>query len=498
MRRAHGRHPNSTLPQRRKINAEKTKNIAHAITKSKAKKKKMLAISVLVYLLMTVVVGLLASRFVRNAEDFVLAGRQLPLVLAASAMFATWFGSETIMGASSEFVKHGLIGVIEDPFGAALCLLLVGAIFARPLYRMNILTFGDFYRIKYDTRIEVIAGFFLVISYFGWIAAQFVAMGILLNVVLGVSLPVGIAISAGVVLVYTAVGGMWSISITDFLQTIVILIGLILLLAELLPRAGGLSAVVAKTPPDFFRAWPQPTFADGIQYLAAWITIGLGSIPGQDLFQRVMSARSERVAVRAAYLSSFLYLSIGMLPLLIGLCATQLYPELLQGDEQMVLPMAVLQHSSLFVQVLFYGALLSAIMSTSSGAILAPATILAENLIKPMLPRRDALPSLLLLRASVVIIAVIAFIMASMRSNIYELVGESSALSLVSLFVPLTAGLFWKKATPTGALLAMFSGMATWLLFEFTALDGPPLIPGLIASFLGMLAGNFIHKPRSK
>jgi len=459
----------------------------------------MLAVSVFVYLLVTILIGIIASRFVRSSEDFVLAGRKLPLILASSAVFATWFGSETIMGASSEFVQHGLLGVIEDPFGASLCLLLVGLFFARPLYRMNILTFGDFYRIKYNRQVEILASIFLVISYFGWIAAQLVAMGIILNVIFSTSLLIGILISALIMLIYTFIGGMWSISVTDFMQTVIIIVGLLLLLFDISGKAGGLTHVIEQTPDHFFRFIPEFNPMAILTYLAAWITIGLGAIPQQDVFQRVMSARSERVAVQASMLGAGLYLTVALIPLMIGLSARLLYPELQSmGDHQLTIPFAVLQHSNLLIQIMFFGALLSAILSTSSGATLAPATILAENLIRPYLKNLSDRAFLRILRLSVVIVASISTILATLRSNIYELVGESSALSLVSLFVPMVAGIFWKRANTRGALISMISGMITWLIFEFLHFEIPSLLPALGMSFVGMLVGSLVRYPAAR
>lgn len=450
----------------------------------------MLVASVIAYLGVTVLIGAVASRFVSSSEDFVLAGRRLPLMLATTAVFATWFGSETILGASSEFVQHGLIGVIEDPFGAALCLFLVGVFFARPIYRMNLLTFGDFYRIKYDARVEAVSSVFMIISYFGWIAAQFVAMGIILNVVFELPLAMGIVLSAVLVLIYTYLGGMWSISITDFLQTVIIIVGLGFLLWEMMGQAGGWSRVVDSAPEGYFDMLPEFQPEAMVTWVAAWITIGLGSIPQQDVFQRVMAARTERVAVQASLLGSGMYLTIAFIPLLIGLCARLLYPEMLVDDPQMVIPRAVLLHSEPWIQALFFGALLSAIMSTASGATLAPATILAENILKPRIGHLGDRGLLTLLRFSVVVVAVVSTVLASMRSNIYELVGESSALSLVSLFVPMVAGLYWRRATPAGALLSMVMGMAVWLLGEMVGLSVPSLIPALLASAVAMVAGS--------
>jgi len=457
----------------------------------------MLLAFLLLYLCINLAIGWWASRRVKNTTDFVMAGRQLPLLVAGSALFATWFGSETILGASSELVTHGLLGVIEDPFGAALCLLLVGAFYARPLYRLNLLTFNDFFRIRFDRRTELISALFMVPSYFGWIAAQLVAMAVVLQAVAGVPFFWGVLLCAGVVVFYTYIGGMWAVSVTDFVQTILIVLGLAILAVQLWGKTGGWEPLREATPPDFFRFFPEPNWHEGMHYLAAWITIGLGSIPQQDVFQRVMAARSSRTAVGASFLGGLLYLTVGMLPLFIGLCSMVLYPEIRSGDPQLTLPGLVLEHSSLGLQVLFFGALLSAILSTTSGAVLAPATVIGENLIKPRFPWIKDHQLLLVMRASVVFVAACSVAMALWRSNIYELVAQSSALSLVSLFVPLTAGLFWKRASRRGALASMLAGMAMWLLCEGLATDTPPLIWGGLASTLAVIGGSLLFPDRS-
>ncbi|SDL25131.1 transporter, SSS family [Catalinimonas alkaloidigena] len=456
----------------------------------------MVVVAVLLYLGGTLLIGALTSRFVKNSEDFVLAGRQLPLVLAASALFATWFGAETVLGASSEFAEHGLIGVVEDPFGAALCLFLVGLLFARPLYRMNLLTFGDFYRKKFGRRVELVASLLLIPSYFGWIAAQLVATGILFHTLSGIPVLWGVLIGAASVLIYTYLGGMWAISVTDFLQTCVIIVGLLLLAFNLLDRAGGFAPILAEVPDGFFRFLPEHTWDGWITYLAAWMTIGLGSIPGQDIFQRVMAARSARTAVRASYLGSALYLSVAALPLFIALCVKVLHPELLAGDAQLALPSIVLAEAPPWLQVAFFGALLSAILSTTSGAILAPATILAENILRPYL-QPDERVFLRLLRLSVVLITLVSTVLASIRADIYELVGESSAFTLVALFVPLVAGIYGRRTTPTGAMGAMVGGFTVWVSMTYGPVPEGPLpsiLWGLLASVVGLWLGNRVHK----
>ncbi|WP_159468902.1 sodium:solute symporter family protein [Dyadobacter sp. 3J3] len=453
----------------------------------------MLAFAIIAYLLLNLGIGLWASRRVNTTADFVLAGRRLPLFLAASVTFATWFGSETIMGAPAEFIEKGVLGVIEDPFGAALCLFLVGLFFARKFYKMNIITFCDFFKIRYGRPAELLSAIMIIPSYFSWIAAQLLAMGIVLKVILGWSLTECILLSSFVVILYTIWGGMWSISVTDFLQTIMIIVGLLIVAIVLYLKVGGFAPLLKSAPKDFFRPYPQFTFKDSLEYFAAWITIGLGSIPQQDVFQRVMSAKSASVSVKATMLSSFMYLTVALLPLFIGLCGHHLYPEL-GNDRQMIIPNMVLLHTGLPLQILFFGALVSAILSTTSSAIMAPSAILGENVIKFFRPDLKDKQLLLIIRIGIVFITSICIFIAVTRESIFDLVAESSAFSLVSLFIPLAAGIYWKQANQLGCILSMIAGLVIWLLSVWTNTEYPPIIYGLLASGLAMFAGIYLEK----
>jgi solute:Na+ symporter, SSS family len=454
----------------------------------------LLLFSIIAYLILTVLVGYWASRRVKTSGDFMLAGRSLPILLSSSALFATWFGSETVFGASSEFLQGGLFAVIEDPFGAALCLVLFGLFFARKLYNMNLLTLGDYFKIRYGQRTELIASAFLAPPYVGYIAAQLVAMGLIINVVAGLAVWQGVIISAVVVTFYTYIGGMWAISITDFIQSIIIIVGLVVLAVVLSKEAGGVSVVMSEVPPENFRFLPAPGFRDVTAYVAAWSVLGLGSIPSQDVFQRSMSSGSANTAVRSCYYAAIMYLTIAMIPLFISLCTRQLYPDQVQGDTQLILPYMVLKHTGLVVQILFFGSLLSAIMSTTSSAMLAPAAIFSENLVRPLLKGKLSDRQMLLLtRGSVLLFSVTATVMACIRTDIYELVGESSVLSLVTLFAALTLGLYWKKATSGGAIASMFMGFISWLCFEFFLETGvPSLVPATLISITSLIIGSLI------
>jgi SSS family solute:Na+ symporter len=469
---------------------------------------------VVVYLLLNVGIGFWASRRVRNTADFVVAGQHLPLFLAASAMFATWFGAETVLGASADFAQEGLLGIIEDPLGAALCLFLAGVLVARPLYRKGYYTFCDFFRVRFGPRAELLSALLMIPSYFGWIAAQLLAMATVLTAIAPAYFPpeagmgAPILLCAAAVLAYTFTGGMWAVSVTDAFQSVVIVLGLFAICGVMLYRAGGISPLfqtAVAEQPDFFRFWPEHSALGYLGYLAAWITIGLGSIPQQDVFQRIMAAKSEKTAERAAYLSGLMYLTVAMLPLLVMLGAKHLYPGLIPDAEkagedelatawQLTLPRMVLAQMPPLLQGLFFGALLSAIMSTTSGALLAPATVLGENVVRQFWPGISDRRLLWSIRVGLVGIAAATVVMASYSHDISDLVAESSAFSLVSLFVPLMAGLYWKHATADGAMASMLLGLVAWWLFGRIAPPEIALIWGTLASALGLFAVSWADK----
>lgn len=451
---------------------------------------------VLCYLLLTLGIGLLASRLIHSSADFLSASRRLPLMLNASALFAFWFGSETVLGASSEFIRHGVLGVIEDPFGGFLCLLLFALVFVRPLYRQNILTLGDLFRRVYGPGVERLATVLMILSFFGYVAAQILALGILFETVFGMGAVAGRLLSAFIVIVYTAAGGMWSVSITDFLQSVVIVLGLVLLAVYLTGFVSPEQLLTAPQP--HFFDW-VPTSANGLSwmdYLAAWCTLGLGSLASQDIFQRANAARSERIAVRSTYLGAFLYLIIALIPLYLGLLAHQLMPEVAgaDSDTQYALVQLISGFAPLWLQILFYGALISAVFSTCSGAMLAPASLLAENLIRPLYRKPVSDDRFLVItRLSVLCIGLLSAILALMSTSIYELVSQSSILGMVSILVPLYAALFHPASQRTiGAVLSMSLGILVYGLAEYGSFlpEIPAMFSGLAASIAGLLIGN--------
>ena len=460
----------------------------------------MLLWLVVLYLAFSIALGLLAATRVHNASDYITAGRHLPLYVVFATVFATWFGAETVLGISGTFLQEGLGGLVSDPFGASLCLILVGLFFARPLYRMNLLTIGDYYRRRYDRPIEIVTSVCIALSYLGWVSAQVTALGLVFNVLSqdAVSQAQGMVIGAAIVLVYTLFGGMWSVAVTTFVQMIIIVLGLFYIAWYVSGLAGGVSTVVRHAADHGkFAFWPGLSASGILAFVAAWITLGFGSIPQQDVFQRVNSSRDEDTAVRGTVLGGVAYFLFAMVPLFLAYAATLIDPkmvsELMGKDSQLILPSLIINHLPFYAQIVFYGALLSVIMSTASGTLLAPSVTISENVLRGMLGPLSDRQFLWMTRGVVVCFAFLVTGYSVLSdSSIQKMVENAYKVTLVAAFVPLVAGLYWKRATTQGAALAIIAGLATWLGCELVSSDGllPPQLAGFVAAILGMVVGS--------
>ena len=462
---------------------------------------------VALYLAVTIAIGLWAARRVHNAKDYLIAGRHLPLYMSIATVFATWFGAETVLAVSSTYLKEGLHGIVADPFGFSLCLILVGLFFARAFYRMDLLTIGDFYRKRYGHAAELVTSLCITVSYLGWTSAQMIALGLVFNMLSdgAISMTAGIMLGAGCVLVYTMFGGMWSVAFTDLFQTAIIVAGLLYLVWLLAGMAGGAGAVIAHAAASGkFAFWPALEAKEVLAFAAAFLTAALGGIPQQDVFQRVTSAKDEHTAVRASYIGGTAYFFAAFLPVFLAYSAFLIAPEmvapLLAADGnrfQEILPTLILERTPLFAQVMFFGALLSAILSTASGALLAPTALFTENVLKRLYPHMGDRQFLLTLRLVLVMFtfAVVSFALAS-DASIYQMVQNTYKVTLVSCIVPLTAGIFWSRATAQGALLSIALGLTSWIFMEIYAPDAlwPPQLVGLGFSILGMIGGSYASR----
>jgi solute:Na+ symporter, SSS family len=461
----------------------------------------MLLTLVIFYLLITIAIGLWAAKRVKNTADFAIAGRHLPLIMIVTTTFATWFGSETVLGIPAKFVQGGLNGVVEDPFGAGTCLILVGLFFAAKLYKMTLLTISDYYRERYGRTVEVVCSLIIILSYLGWVSAQVTALGLVFNLLSGgaISIPLGMVLGTASILAYTLFGGMWSVAVTDFIQMIILVVGLAIIAMFAADMAGGADKVIALAQSkDLFKFLPEPTFEQTMMFLAAAITMMFGSIPQQDVFQRVMSAKDVKAATRGPVIGGACYILFAFVPMFLVTSALIIMPEqaatLIKEDPQKVIPTLVMEKMPFVMQVLFFGALLSALKSTASATLLAPSVTFVENIWRQFFPRVSDKAELRTMRIAVLVfsVCVCAYAIALQGTPIYDMVSGAYQVTLVGAFVPLVAGLYWKRATTQGAIFSIVLGILTWLMFMATPAGAsfPAQLAGFVMGIVGMVVGS--------
>ena len=461
----------------------------------------MLLTLVILYLLVTIAIGLWAAKRVKTTADFAIAGRHLPLAMIITTTFATWFGSETVLGIPAKFVQGGLGSVVEDPFGAGTCLILVGLFFAAKLYRMTLLTISDYYRERYGRGVEVACSLIIILSYLGWVSAQVTALGLVFNLLSGgaISIPAGMVLGTASILAYTLFGGMWSVAVTDFIQMIILVVGLAIIAVFASGQAGGADKVIdLALSKDLFRFWPEPSFKELAFFLAAALTMMLGSIPQQDVFQRVMSAQNEHAATRGPVIGGVCYILFAFVPMFLVVSALIIMPEraaeLIAQDPQKVLPTLVIERMPFVLQVLFFGALLSAIKSCASATLLAPSVTFTENIWRQFHPHMSDREGLRAMRITVLVFSalVLSYAILMQGTSIYEMVSGAYQVTLVGAFVPLTAGLYWQRASTQGAVFSMVLGLLAWGVFLATpAGEGVPAqLAGFVMAVVGMLIGS--------
>jgi SSS family solute:Na+ symporter len=301
------------------------------------------------------------------------------------------------------------------------------------------------------------------------------------------------------------IGGFLAVAWTDFIQMIVLVIGLSIIAFFAADLAGGPGPVIAMaSKANLWNFLPPPSFTEIAFFIAAGLTMMLGSIPQQDVFQRVMSAKNAPTARTGAVIGGASYIMFAFVPMFIVACAVVVMGsgalDLAKNDYQRLLPTFVMTKMPLVMQILFFGALLSAIKSTSSATLLAPSTSFVENILKNMRPRMNDKQQLFAMRCTIVVFAglVLAYAIAMKGTPIYDLVSSAYQVTLVGAFVPLVMGLYWKRATTQGAILSVAAGIGVWLVF-FPQVGGealskafPGQLAGLIAGFAGMLLGSLL------
>ncbi len=455
---------------------------------------KTLLIGIIIYMVLMLLIGWFSSRKVSGLSDFLVAGRRLPLWMATATLLATWFGAGSSMGVAATVYSDGIIGVLADPFGAALSLILAGVFIVGMLRKQGCMTVTDIIERRFGKAAGIYASLWMIPVYVGWLGAQLLGLGTILNLITGVPIVTGTLISTAVVLLYTCAGGMWAVTLTDVVQVGIMTAGLILLLPGTVELAGGGAALMqALTPNDTLLPVEASNFNDYVYYFGSWIIMGLGCMVGQDLVQRSLASKNSNIAVASSVISGFSYVLIGFIPIAIGIAARIILPKYgitdnAMGDDisNQVLPriaILVLGKSSPVLLTIFIAALTAAIMSSADSSLLAGASLLCNNVLAPVFPKMREKHLLISTRIATILLTAVALILAIWVKSIYNLMINSWISQLVVIFLPVVMALYVKRATRHTAWATMIVGTVVWLGYTYISSCGSSMnLAALLAS----------------
>lgn len=436
----------------------------------------LVLVCILLYIVAQLLLALVVSRRPKTESDYLLAGRSLGPWLATFSVFATWFGAETCIGATGEAYKHGIAGVITDPFGYALGIVLLGLFFAATLWKRGLVTMADLFRNRYGVGVERLAAIVMIPTSLLWAAAQIRAFGQVLASTSELGIFAAITIAAAVVIIYTAVGGMWADAVTDLLQGIVLILG-VFALAVVFAMKGGF-ADLTHLPVERLSVRGDRTWLQTIEVFSVPV---LSAIAAQELISRVLAMRSPQLARNATITAGFVYLLVGLVPVALGLVAIQhLGPNV---DPEQVLSLFAKENLNLPLYILFLGALVSAILSTLSGCLLVAGSLAAHNVIMPLKPNLSEVTKLRLNRGAVVVFGLLSYFMALSSESVYNLVQESSALGSSGILVVMVFAL-WSPhlGSAASAYAALLASLACYVIGSYFYAFEYPYLTSLAAA----------------
>lgn len=454
-----------------------------------------LLFGIVCYVAAQLLVAAIVSRRIASEADYLLAGRSLSFPLAVFSIFATWFGSETCIGTAGIAYSEGLSGVRADPFGYALCLAVMGLFLAWRLWTNQLTTLADLFRQRFGIGAERVAVALMVPTSLLWAAAQIRAFGQVLSATSSISLELTIAFAALVVIVYTMWGGLMADVVTDVFQGSILILGLIILFVLVWFSYGSPSTLIELVNPQ--RLQISRNEGGGIlEFFERWSVPIFGSLVAQELISRVLAARNATVARNSALTASALYFLIGSIPLYLGLVATVIVPNVGEGDQ--VLVQLAREVLSPVLYVVFVGALVSAILSTVDSALLAASSLLAHNMLAPILHSRSESARLRVHRLAVLGFGVVAYLIARSAERVYELVEQASSFGSAGLVIVMLFGLCTKVGGSIASIASLLSSFIVWIWASKFATHEFPYVLSLTAGLFAFSVGAALDSVRAK
>lgn len=428
-------------------------------------------IGICIYFMCIIFVGYLMRSKNKGAEDFLVGGRSFGLLFNSGTLAACWLGGVLIIGVPGTLYAFGYWdseagwGAVVS-LGSALCLVIAGFFYMKRLWQLKLLSLGDFYYKRFGKTAGGLATILMCFTFTLWIAVQIIAFAKVGASLIGFSLSMWIIISMAVICTYTILGGLWAVCLTDIIQVSIVTISMLILTPVAVSMVGGWDAFVAAFPTQKLDIFPAEKNFDGFApWLAAWLIVGFGSIASPDLMQRAFSAKSGKIAKYSAFCAAGIFMLVLVIITILTFATVQMMElgavdsSFLEDDPELLIPMVFQQLMPAPLVIIFLGAVLAAVMSAAATANIALAGVISKNLIKDMfVPDMSSYTLMQVTRFVVLCVGIIAVYFAIELPSAYLLASMGFDLILSCLFVPLTLGLYWKKANGYGAVAGMIGG----------------------------------------
>jgi Na+/proline symporter len=440
-----------------------------------------LLVAIVGYVLAQFAIGAWVSRRMVNETDYILAGRHLGIGLVTFSVFATYFGAEAIVASGGSVYEKGLSGALVDPLGYATAIVIVGVFFAGALWSRGITTFADLFRQRYSEGVEKLVVIVLVPGSVIWAAAQVRAFGQVLSANSDMSLTVTITLAAVLVGAYSVVGGLLADAVTDVIQGVAVMVGLLILGTVVAFHVGGVTAGLAQLEAEQLTFMREDSgWLVKLEQLAIPIC---GTIVAVELISRFLGARSANVARVGTVVGGTAYLVVGFIPVFLGLVGPRIAGNV--PDAEQVVPRLAEVYLPGMLYVAFVGAIISAILSAVHAALHAPAAQISHNIVVRLLPGLTERGRLWSVRMTVMALSIVAFVLAITSHRIKDLVETASAFGSAGVFVTALFALFTRYGGPAAAYVSVAAGMVAWAGGKYVLDLTAPYLLGLAMALIG-------------
>ncbi|MEG2024792.1 MAG: sodium:solute symporter [Gordonibacter sp.] len=445
------------------------------------------------YFIVMVAIGFIAMRFTKTQEDYLVAGRRLSFPLFFGCMAALALGGGSTVGSAQLGYQYGFGGIWLN-VSIGLGLILAGFLITSKLSKLRALSVNEVVEGSYGPTARIFSSVLTLIYTLTLSVVQVISIGTIINGVLGIDSTLSMVLGGGIVILYTFVGGMWSVTMTDIVQFAIKTVG-ILILAPLfcISAAGGWDALVSKVPETYLSAGSMG-FDKSFAYLVLYVP---GLIIGQDIWQRIFTAKNQKVSKSGTICAGAYSILYAFATVIIGMSVAVLLPQL--DNSQNAFVTGVTTFLPVGVRGLVLAAAMAATMSVSSGTILAASTILYNDLFVRFIDRKPHRTNQMgITRICALLIGIVVMVCALWINDV--LVGIDISYGYLSgcVFVPLVASFVLKRFSPKAGLyaLAVSAVVVTGCFLTMGTASSIPIVAGMTSGLVAYLIVNLLSKQK--